>query len=67
MARTLPYLNNLISNKKIKATMDQIRDLENMIENVRKNFSLVSKLDDKIGELAKQVVRYFISYQSLFE
>jgi chromosome segregation ATPase len=35
--------------------MDQIRDLENMIENVRKNFSLVTKLDDKIAELTKQV------------
>jgi hypothetical protein len=37
--------------------MDQIKDLENMIENLRKNFANVSKLDDRISEIAKQIVK----------
>jgi hypothetical protein len=47
--------------------MDQIRDLENMIENVRKNFSLVTKLDDKIAELTKQVVSAIPKFRFLMD
>ena len=45
----------------MKPSMDQIRDLENLIENLRKNFSNMAKLDDRISEIAKQIVGFFFS------
>ena len=42
--------------------MEQIKDLENMIENLRKNFTNMSRFDDKINELAKQIVIFIINF-----
>ena len=46
--------------------MDQIRDLENMIENLRKNFANVSKLDERISDLANQIVIIIIPFKRDF-